>query len=166
MNPVGIHDATAGVGRRRRISARPDQPRRRRRRRDHPRSPSRVVASGVVPIPDRATDTGSPARGVDMDHDAGGAGPVPGIPYAVGRRCSCAWFRGPVEWAYGVGTHVSVAVVQWTECVESGCRQAVACGGLRARSGSRVPPCAEREVRSLIFCIPPPCKKQSITSVV
>jgi hypothetical protein len=105
MNPVGIHDATAGVGRRRRISARPDQPRRLRRRRDHPRSPSRVVvvvaASGLVPNPDRAQPRGasvpgptrhrhwlSRARGVDVDHDAGGAGPVPGIPYAVGRRCS------------------------------------------------------------------------------
>jgi hypothetical protein len=38
--------------------------------------------------------------------------------------------------------------------------------GLRARSGSRVPPCAERRVRSLIFCILPPRKNRSITSVL
>src|SRR4051794_8431851 len=63
MNPVGIHDAAAGlVGGGALVRGPADQPR--RRRRDHPRSQPGGGLVGLSPTPTRgalrATDTGSP----------------------------------------------------------------------------------------------------------
>jgi hypothetical protein len=63
------------------------------------------------------------------------------------------------------GTHVSVAVVQWTECVESGCRQAVCglWGPPRALRLTRSAMCRESTQPHILH--PAPRKNRSITSV-